>query len=262
MLSLLQGRNESTRADPLPAIGGKRPLPQGHEEQRGCGRRGRPGARVLHTWGLARRAPSGLCQDCGTRPRPAPARQGAWKWTPAAPDRARTRTRAHAGHTTRAGPEPRHPGGSSPLDSDPGDGVREERGRHRPPRGAAGAGAALTGNAATQSPRRAALRCPRPPPERPRLRATGLAGGPADSAPRSPAPGPRSLPAPRPGHAHWPTRASEPGGAVPASQWGREREGRPHGGPGAPGFPALLDQAPVSQPRRPRRGEAALLRAC
>lgn len=60
------------------------------------------------------------------------------------PGRARTRTGAHAGHTPRAGPKPYQPGGSRTLDSGSGASVREEGGRRRLPRGAAGAGAALT----------------------------------------------------------------------------------------------------------------------
>lgn len=85
----------------------------------------------------------------------------------------------------------------------------------------------LPGCAASRSPRRAALRFLRLTPEWPRLPPARLAGEPADSAPLSPAPAPRSHPAPRPGHARWSTRASEPGGAVPAGKWGRGREGRP-----------------------------------
>lgn len=60
------------------------------------------------------------------------------------PGRARTRTGAHAGHTPRAGPKPYQPGGSRTLDSGSRASVREEGGRRRLPRGAAGAGAALT----------------------------------------------------------------------------------------------------------------------
>lgn len=120
----------------------------------------------------------------------------------------------------------------------------------------------LPGCAASRSPRRAALRFLRLTPEWPRLPPARLAGEPADSAPLSPAPAPRSHPAPRPGHARWSTRASEPGGAVPAGKWGRGREGRPHHGPWTPAWPALLDRVPVSQTRRLRGGEAVrLLRA-
>lgn len=120
----------------------------------------------------------------------------------------------------------------------------------------------LPGCAASRSPRRAALRFLRLTPEWPRLPPARLAGEPADSAPLSPAPAPRSHPAPRPGHARWSTRASEPGGAVPAGKWGRGREGRPHHGPWTPAWPALVDRVPVSQTRRLRGGEAVrLLRA-
>lgn len=50
---------------------------------------------------------------------------------------------------------------------------------------------------------------------------------------------------------------------MPAGNWGRGREGRPHGGHWAPGFPAVLDPVPILQTRRAKGGEVALLlRAC
>lgn len=71
------GGDESTRADPLPRGGGKRPLPHSPVEQCGRTRRGRawgPGPTHKAGW------PSGPLQrpapGCGTRPRPALPRPG------------------------------------------------------------------------------------------------------------------------------------------------------------------------------------------
>lgn len=171
------------------------------------------------------RGPWGLGPDRGTRPRPASAgslETGTRRPWP------RARGDPGSGRTPAAhGADAQHPGVSRTPDSGPGAGGREEGAPRRPPRGAAGAGAALTQLCAARSSARRA-RAPAAA-----ARAASAASGQAGGRTRglgaaSPAPGPRSSPAPRPGHARWPTQASEPGGAVPAGQRvERAREGRP-----------------------------------
>lgn len=88
--------------------------------------------------------PSGALPGLRDPPPPRPGPPRSLEMDTRRPRRARTRTRAHAGHKPRAGPKPRHPGGLRTLDSDSAVGVRDEGGRRRPPGGAAGAGTALT----------------------------------------------------------------------------------------------------------------------
>lgn len=161
------------------------------------------GAGVLHTGRDGPQGPSGARPGLRTRPRPAPERN--LEMDTRRPSSARTFTQAHARHTPRAVPKPRHPGGSRTLDSGSGAAASGRKGSTPPVWSEQQMQEwRLPGSVAVQSPRRAALWLPPPPPplpELPRLPPAGLAGGPADSAQPSPAPAPRSHPAPRPGHA-------------------------------------------------------------
>lgn len=239
---------------PFPAVAGSAPSRtalSNNAAARGEAGRGVP---VLHT-GLAGPQGPASARPPTAGPAPAPPRRGAWKWTPAAPGRARTYTpRAHAGHPPRMVREPRHPGGSGTLDS--GCEAAGNRGMGSMPPAQSGQqvrARRLPDSAAAPSPWRAALRLSPlpPPPERPRLPPAGLAGGPADSAPPSPAPVPRSRLAPRPGHARWSTggfRSRE--GAVPARQR-RPEGGREEGAPLAPRSSPRSGGSWVPRPPRP-----------
>lgn len=201
--SSLHGENESTRADPFPAVAGSAPSRTTVPNKAAVRGEARRGAGVLHTGRDGPQGPSGARPGLRTRPRPAPERN--LEMDTRRPSSARTFTQAHARHTPRAVPKSRHPGGSRTLDSGSGAAASGRKGSTPPVWSEQQMQEwRLPGSVAVQSPRRAALWLPPPPPplpELPRLPPAGLAGGPADSAQPSPAPAPRSHPAPRPGHA-------------------------------------------------------------
>lgn len=240
--SSLQGENESTRADPSPRWReASPPAPPRQTKRQSAARPGAGPGSYRVGWPAG---PLGCRPGLRTHPRPAP--EWNLEMDTRRPGRARIFTRAHARHTLRTVPKPRHPGGSRTLDSGSGAAASRRR-RSTPPTwsGQQVQARRLPGCAAVPSPRRAALRLPSPPPlppppppKLPRLPPAGLAGGPADSATPSSAPATRSSPAPRPGHAHWPTRGLRTReGAVPAGKQG------PKGGRGAPRLPPLTTAA-------------------
>lgn len=170
------------------------------------------------------RGPWGLGPDRGTRPRPASAgslETGTRRPWPRArgpgfrPDTSRARSRC---------PAPRG-------FQDPGQRPRgwRERRRGSAPRAPRGGGC---GRGAYPAVRRSVLRTLRSGSRGRRPSGLGCLrpGWRADPRARRRVPRARSSlsPAPRPGHARWPTQASEPGGAVPAGQRvERARGGRP-----------------------------------
>lgn len=81
--SSLHGENESTRADPFPAVAGSAPSRTTVPNKAAAEARPGSGPGSYTQGGMARRAPRVLGQDCG--PAPAPPQRGTWKWTPAAP---------------------------------------------------------------------------------------------------------------------------------------------------------------------------------
>lgn len=81
--SSLHGENESTRADPFPAVAGSAPSRTTVPNKAAAEARPGSGLGSYTQGGMARRAPRVLGQDCG--PAPAPPQRGTWKWTPAAP---------------------------------------------------------------------------------------------------------------------------------------------------------------------------------
>lgn len=220
-----------------PRGGGKRPRPHSRAEQCGRLRRGRARARVLHTGRSNPIGPSGA-RSRAVGPTPAQPQRRDGKWTPTAFGRVHTHTGRHAWHTLRGAlvrPPRRF--------EDPGQRLRgwpraEEGGRRRPPGVLAWR---LPDRGAALSPPRAALRLS-PPPEHPRLPPAGLAGGPADTAPSSPAPASCSHPRPAPGMraGRLPAAESRRGWCcLSAGRWARGREGRflaavPHRGPWVP----------------------------
>lgn len=83
--SSLHGENESTRADPFPAVAGSAPSLTTVPNKAAVRGEARRGAGVLHTGRASPQGPSGARPGLRTRPRPAPPQRGTWKWTPAAP---------------------------------------------------------------------------------------------------------------------------------------------------------------------------------